>query len=394
MSRFDLLRRWTRRRRPSRRSASYVGQQTRGRFLPAIESLEPRQLLAVVTMESTFNVDAGDDVTLAVTVDDATNIASVDNLTIEYDTNLLDVSSSDVVLGEVFPVGDSSLFANVNDAAGTIRITAFPLHELTGGSGNLFEITYHVRADSPDGLSDLEFTAGEFNEGGIPMTTVDGAIRVGTVVYDLNADNKINFADFSFFAAEFLRYTDGQNATAMTIQADFDGSGRVNFADFAWFAANFLKDPGDVILPTRQAPQRLSNDLPVPEGEGLGDVVDAPALVGVTQQNANIDEGQAAKDEAGWLQDVAVHGELEAWTWERGAIITALHDSPPALPIPHSVLRTPHYDDFVHLLDDRHDAIAAIDDLLQLGDRRLGEIAGELEKAVDAIFGDDELAPM
>ena len=204
-------------------------------------------------MESGYNVDPGEAVTLSIMIDNATGLESVDDLTIRYNTNVLDLSDDDVTLGPLMTGG--VLIPNVNDPQGTIRITAYTVVPLSGGAGDLLNITFHVRANAPEGMTDLDLTAGAINE--VPVTLVDGQIRVGTVVYDLNADNKINFADFSFFSSEFLKLVGAGNATPLTDQADFDNSGRVDFADFSWFSANFLRDPSDVILPPGAGGQNL-----------------------------------------------------------------------------------------------------------------------------------------
>ncbi|MCA9248719.1 MAG: hypothetical protein KDA42_16450, partial [Planctomycetales bacterium] len=58
------------------------------------------------------------------------------------------------------------------------------------------------------------------------------------ILYDLNDDGRIGFADLSIFTEQFLISSTSNAAAA---KADFDQSGRVGFSDISWFADNFLK---------------------------------------------------------------------------------------------------------------------------------------------------------
>lgn len=62
------------------------------------------------------------------------------------------------------------------------------------------------------------------------------AVDLWPVMYDLNSDGAINFADFSFFTVPFLDYIEFNDKA---YESDFDRSGRVDFSDFAFFTPNF-----------------------------------------------------------------------------------------------------------------------------------------------------------
>jgi hypothetical protein len=111
-----------------------------------------------------------------VSIDNAAGLQSVD-LTISYDTNLLDLSDSDVTLGALLSP-DWELVVNVTDASGLARISAFGLEPLGGGGGTLLDLAFHVPWSVSTGVSVLGIS-GRLNEGRIGMSVSNGSISIG-----------------------------------------------------------------------------------------------------------------------------------------------------------------------------------------------------------------------
>jgi VCBS repeat-containing protein len=113
-----------------------------------------------------------------VTVSAAAGLQAVD-LTIAYDTSRFDLGEADVQLGSLLanaPAG-WSLLANVDERSGRLRVIAFSTVPLTAGTGNLLEITWHVRDDAQPGSTGLDL-GGELNEGRIASTAVSGTVTI------------------------------------------------------------------------------------------------------------------------------------------------------------------------------------------------------------------------
>jgi hypothetical protein len=96
-------------------------------------------------------VPGGEAVVLPVSVADSAAGLESALLRMQYDTAVLDVAAPDVRLGALVSglTGQQawSLTCNVNDATGTIIVLATSPAPLSGGVGDLLEITFHARTD-------------------------------------------------------------------------------------------------------------------------------------------------------------------------------------------------------------------------------------------------------
>jgi hypothetical protein len=149
----------------------------------------------------------GSTVTVPINIDDANLVESLD-LTIRYDTTRFDVATSGVRPGSL--TAGATIFANVDDATGTIRVSMLPTHALSTSSGSLLEIDYHIREDAGPGSSLLDLQFAALNEGSLVLTWLavpgedptDGRISIpGTVVNalqitpDLHIQQLLAFSD-------------------------------------------------------------------------------------------------------------------------------------------------------------------------------------------------------
>ena len=115
---------------------------------------------------------------IAVT-DTGEGISAID-LTITYDTSLLDLSDADVTLTGLLSSG-WSIVTNVQDGLGQAVISAYSTTPLGAGPGDLLDFAFHG-ATGASGTSIVSIfgpnTTSQLNEGNIPMTVDDGSIIV------------------------------------------------------------------------------------------------------------------------------------------------------------------------------------------------------------------------
>jgi hypothetical protein len=82
---------------------------------------------------------------------------------------------------------------------------------------------------------------GEADSGAAPAT------ELWAVVYDIDDNNRIDFGDFSYFAAAFGRTVEPSGSEPPYVWwADFDQSGVVDFGDLSFFAPNFAASRAQV----------------------------------------------------------------------------------------------------------------------------------------------------
>ncbi|MGE5611197.1 MAG: cohesin domain-containing protein [Bacillota bacterium] len=130
-----------------------------------------------LSLPTDLNARPGETVRVPVTLDNAAGLMGA-NLTITYDTRLLDLVNADVVKGALL-TGDCQMIANVDDAAGKVQVGMFVGGlPLSGGSGTLFELVFHVPADAPSGTTALSFTQNELNEGELVVQASNGSLTV------------------------------------------------------------------------------------------------------------------------------------------------------------------------------------------------------------------------
>jgi PKD repeat protein len=118
-----------------------------------------------------------------VSVDDAAGVGSFE-FTLNYNTAVLDLTNADVSLTGLTAAG-WTFVANVDDAAGKVRVTGYSLGEPLGiGGGAFLDLAFRVSATAPAGtvVLDIDDTGTpartRLNEGTTPATFVDGTITV------------------------------------------------------------------------------------------------------------------------------------------------------------------------------------------------------------------------
>jgi len=152
-----------------------------------IERLEPRQLLAaagpgaavdpLVSIPDDLQAVPGQTFVVPVNIDEADGVRAAE-IHIQYDTALFDAEDSDVRPGSVWPETNTSLFSNVDDAAGTIEVWVFGVEPLGPEAGSLIEVEFAVASDAPvDQCSPLELREVRLNET-MPVTLSDGRVCI------------------------------------------------------------------------------------------------------------------------------------------------------------------------------------------------------------------------
>jgi len=160
------------------------GRQRTLRF----ERLEPRQLLdaagpgaavdPLVSIPDDLQAVPGQMFVAPVNIDEADGLRAAE-IHIQYDTTLFHADNGGVRPGSVWPETNTSLFSNVDDAAGTIEVWVFGVEPLGPGAGSLIEVEFAVATDAPvDQCSPLDLTEVELNEGEIPVTLSDGRVCI------------------------------------------------------------------------------------------------------------------------------------------------------------------------------------------------------------------------
>lgn len=178
------------------------------RRLLRFESLESRRVLAAVDIPDNLTGQAGADVTVPVNIDNALGVRGAE-IRLDYDTNVLDITQSNITAGSVW-AGDATVdvVANVDEAAGTIVVSVFGAQSLPASSGSLVQLKFTVRSGVTANTSTaIDLNEVSLNEGAITVSpspqpgtdTTDGTITIspstgnatisGTVYADVNNNN-------------------------------------------------------------------------------------------------------------------------------------------------------------------------------------------------------------
>jgi hypothetical protein len=142
-------------------------------------SVTPAATAKIVSVATNLTGTRGGAVSVPVNIDDAAGVQAFD-LTLTYDTTLLDLSNLDVSAGSLLPAG-WTVTANVDDATGTVTISGYSATAITAGSsGTLVNVLFHVPTAAPAGTAALHLT-GRINEGNVGMNASDGSVIVPLV---------------------------------------------------------------------------------------------------------------------------------------------------------------------------------------------------------------------
>lgn len=112
-----------------------------------------------------------------VNISDYGDIGSLD-LTILYDTSLLDLSNGDVTLGQAG--AGWTLVQNANDSIGKLRLTLYRAQTMDGGPGEMIDLAFHIPLAAPSGAPAVSL-AGDVDEGAVPLTGGSGTLQIDAV---------------------------------------------------------------------------------------------------------------------------------------------------------------------------------------------------------------------
>ncbi|NLE38439.1 MAG: hypothetical protein GX621_10485, partial [Pirellulaceae bacterium] len=130
----------------------------------------------LVSIATGYVGNRGETVGVAVEIDDATNLFSVD-LTIGYDTDMLGLDASGISVSGGLLDG-WSLNVNLMEETGKVRIGVFSAYALTGGSGEIVNLDFEVAENAPAGTTILDVIGDWLNGGGLVMSSTDGDFTV------------------------------------------------------------------------------------------------------------------------------------------------------------------------------------------------------------------------
>jgi len=169
-----------------------------------IETLEPRVLLSAdqglqpggldasssaIEVEGTLSPvliipdnlpgSPGGTVTVPVSIDDATDIAFA-SINVFFDPAVLEIASTDVSFGDLW-LGVDGWSLTPNALPGQVVIILFNAggQATATGGGVIAELEFTVKADAPNGVTDLDIEPIDPNEGGLNWSGSDGSILVG-----------------------------------------------------------------------------------------------------------------------------------------------------------------------------------------------------------------------
>ena len=222
------------------------------------ETLESRRVLSgvvnpiladtvFVNIPDNLTGSPGQQVIAPVSIDNAAGLRGVE-IRINYDTQVLDVETSSVLLGSVWDDTDAEVMANVDDATGSIVAWVFTSEGPSHGTGSLITVQFAIRNDAPiGGSSRIDLERVQLNEGDIEadpgpipgpdstdgritlVTSEQTARALGTVYADTNENNQPDSSEGIPRVRIVLTSLDGgQQRETFT-----DDSGRYEFRDLA-----------------------------------------------------------------------------------------------------------------------------------------------------------------
>lgn len=147
--------------------------------------------MATISLPGTLIADIDEQFIVDVTIDDASEVKSVD-LTVTFDSNL--ITALGALKGSLLSALDGGFNTNDDwtvqtntDTPGELKITAFSAEPLAAGSsGVLFQLGFQVNDGVTMGDTALDLTEGSVGIGSEDVTVdlVDGAVTIGDVTSD------------------------------------------------------------------------------------------------------------------------------------------------------------------------------------------------------------------
>ena len=162
----------------------------------------------------------GGTVTMPINIDDASGTLGY-NLTIDYDTNLLDLANANVELGALYTAaGGWSLVTNVNESTGKAtlvfwRSSGVPMPAGSGG-GEVARATFTVNGSATNNTVIPVELDGNPGASGLVFTFDDGSVLVDAVAPTVLADN------YKYQTAPHkLEFTFSEDVAASLVSGDF-----------------------------------------------------------------------------------------------------------------------------------------------------------------------------
>ncbi|HEX2972673.1 MAG TPA: Ig-like domain-containing protein, partial [Tepidisphaeraceae bacterium] len=129
-----------------------------------------------VSLPTDVNALPGATIHVPITVDNAAGLMG-GNLYIFYDTDLLDITSANVLKGSLLPE-HWVVVPNAQDNLGKISVSLYAGAEsLAEDSGMLLDLVFTVAANAPAGATTITL-AGELNDGQLPMNITTGTLNI------------------------------------------------------------------------------------------------------------------------------------------------------------------------------------------------------------------------
>jgi hypothetical protein len=202
------------------------------------------------------------DANMAISIDDATNTLGF-NVTLAWDTTLLDLFNADITLGSLYATaGGWSIVTNADDSTGMATIVLFRSTgvPMPGGSGPILNANFHLTAapvnnqlipvdvDGTGGGSGLVFT---FSDGSILVDAVNPSVVADTYTYQTSPHKlDVQFSEdvsASLAVTDFVVFNVTTSTTLPSSDFSLSYNSGTNTATLTYTAATFLPD-GDYTL--------------------------------------------------------------------------------------------------------------------------------------------------
>lgn len=168
---------------PGHRNSKIDSDRQRRTRRLSFEGLERRDLLASLSVASA-TAAPGQMVTLPITINEADQALAFD-LTIQYDTDLLDLTTGDLATGGI--VSDWLLTPNLDEGSGTLGIVLSGITPIDG-RGELMTLTFLVTNEAT-GVANVDLSFAQINEVGVSSEDLlDGEVAIASMTIDSRID--------------------------------------------------------------------------------------------------------------------------------------------------------------------------------------------------------------
>lgn len=131
---------------------------------------------STVSIASDLKAPVGGSIGIPITIDDATDLQSID-LVFAYDPTIFSLPTSGEIVSGSDLTGDWSFTANTA-TPGEIKISGYGTTPLEGGGGGLVNLNLKINSGIDTGNVLLDLVSASFNEGGITADLIDGTLEL------------------------------------------------------------------------------------------------------------------------------------------------------------------------------------------------------------------------